>query len=273
MHPEMSQWYIYACIEFNWNISKIVSLQHFSDSSPRSITSTLQQKKHFCCKFAHFLYQCHGFFFRNFTNQRIRPGFRFTTTWPFEVLIARPWGGKLIAGKLDSSRPLSFRRFGGETKNARLSMMMEVMRPLVPFDPWLVTLVAVENPPPFSPPKKTPGMFVWPRKLRWNLEFERNDDVVEKGTCICTAEDHGALIVAATSPQFCGCLHSYWSCSWSIILIGNMPSQIEESGETHIFIPPEVQHSQWKGIPQKENTHPSRHFSGAIRSYFTPNNT
>lgn len=44
MHPEISQWYIYVCIKFNWNIPKIVSLQHFSDSSPRSITSTLQQK-------------------------------------------------------------------------------------------------------------------------------------------------------------------------------------------------------------------------------------
>lgn len=61
MHPEISQWYIYVCIKFNWNISTIVSLQHFSDSSPRSITSTLQQKNHFCCKFAHFLYPCHGF--------------------------------------------------------------------------------------------------------------------------------------------------------------------------------------------------------------------
>lgn len=129
-----------------------------------------------------------------------------------------------------------------------------------------LTFVAVEWwIPLLFPPKRTPGTFVWPRKLRWNLEFERNDDV------ICTAEDHGALIVAATSPQFCGCLHSYWSCSWSIIFIGNMPSQIEESGETHIFIPPEVQHSEWKGtIPHKENTHPTRHFSGAVRSYPTP---
>lgn len=201
-----------------------------------------------------------------FTNQKDLPPVSFqTTTLTLRGFDRQAWGGFkstfLVVSDVSGERPM----------NGRLSMMMEVMRPLVPFDPW-------RSPRYtcccrwtsawffFSPKKNTSWCLfdVWKTEMKLGI-WERNDDVVEKGTCICTAEDHGGLILAATSPQFCGCLHSYWSCSWSIILIGNMPSQLEQSGETHIFIPPEVQHSQWEGtIPHKENTHPTRHFS-AIR--------
>lgn len=93
-------------------------------------------------------------FSSDFYQPKDPPRFRFTTTWPFEVLIARPWGGSLSLASWIQVDPCRFDVSGERPMNARLSMMMEVMRPLVPFDPWRLTFVAVENPPAFPPPKK-----------------------------------------------------------------------------------------------------------------------
>lgn len=98
-------------------------------------------------------------FLQELYHQKDPPRFRFTTTLTLRGFDRQALGGEVsLSLKLDSSRPLSFRRFGGEKPmNARLSMMMEVMRPLVPFDPWrwhsLPLIGACFR---FSPPTKNP---------------------------------------------------------------------------------------------------------------------